>query len=42
LEGASRKLIRGCSENRRKGVIYYFQIKITCMLLYHIRSHSSF
>ena len=28
LEDASRKLIRGFSENRRKGAIYYFQINI--------------
>ena len=37
LEGASRKLIRGCSENRRKGIIYYFQIKIN---MYAVLSHS--
>ena len=28
LDGASRKLNHGCSENRRKAVIYYFWIKI--------------
>ena len=33
----SRKLIRGCSENRRKGVIYYFQIKIN---MHAVISHS--
>ena len=37
LEGARRKLIRGCSENRRKGIIYYFQIKIS---MYAVISHS--
>jgi hypothetical protein len=33
LEGARRKLIRGSSENIRKGVIYYFQIKINMYAL---------
>jgi hypothetical protein len=42
LEGASWKLIRGCAENRRKGVMCYFQIKINMYaVIYHIRSHSS-
>jgi len=37
LEGDSRKLIRGCSENRRKGVMYYFQKKIN---MYAVISHT--
>jgi hypothetical protein len=37
LEGGSRKLILGCSENSRKGVIYHFQIKIN---MYAVISHS--
>ena len=43
LEDASRKLIRGCSKNRRKGAIYYFQININmcCYITFDLIHHQT-
>ena len=43
LEDASRKLIRGCSEDRRKGAIHYFQININmcCYITFDLIHHQT-